>query len=397
MPDLTAALARLAVTVGANVADGQTVIVNAKLGQEPLARAVAAAAYDAGAHLVDVSYADPHVYLARLEHAQDAALGKVLPWVRRRPGDLAEEQGAMISLSGPAAPGLLDGVDSGRIGRDAVAIKEGLEVIADRAISWTIVPGPHAAWARLAHPELEEAAALERLWGEIAHVCRLDEPDPAQAWTTRAQELKSAARKLMDADLDALHYTGPGTDLTVGLLPAVRWTGGDFETKWGRRHIPNLPTEEVFTSPDPERTEGHVTSTKPLLVSGRAVIGLRMRFADGRAVEVDADEGADLMRELVQRDDGATRVGEVALVDRSGRIGPTGTVFHDTLLDENAASHIAIGGGFGLLTDDEGSRRRINLSGVHTDFMIGGPELDVTGVTRDGREIPVLMGERWAI
>ena len=397
MRDATAALAQLAVSVGANVAEGQTVIVNAKLGQEPLARAVAAAAYDAGAHLVDVSYADPFVQLARLEHAPDDALGKVLPWVRRRPLDLAGEQGALISLSGPPAPGLLDAIDSGRIGRDAPAIREHMQVIVDRAISWSIVPGPSPAWARLVHPDLEPDEALMTLWEEIAHICRLDEADPAAAWQARNDELKSAAQRLLDADLDALHYTGPGTDLTIGLLPGLPWTGGSFETKWGRRHIPNLPTEEVFTSPDPVRTEGTVTSTKPLLVSGRAVLGMRVTFEGGRVTKIDADEGADLMRELIRRDADADRLGEVALVDASGRVGPTGTVFHDTLLDENAASHIAIGSGFPLLTEDAALRDRINISGVHTDFMIGGPEIDITGVTRDGREIPVLMGEKWAI
>lgn len=397
MPAATAALAQLAVTVGANVSVGQTVIVNAKLGQEALARAIAVAAYDAGAHLVDVSYADPHVQLARLEHAPDDAMGKVLPWVRRRPLELAEVQGALISLSGPAAPGLLDAVDSGRIGRDAVAIKEGIEVIADRAISWSILPGPTEPWASLVFPDLDGPAALEQLWKEISHICRLDEDDPAAAWRARSDDLAAAAVRLGEAELDSLHYLGPGTDLTVGLLPGVRWSGGGFETKWGQRHLPNVPTEEVFTSPDPARTEGLVTSTKPLLVSGRAVLGLKVRFEGGRAVQIDADEGADLLRELVQRDEDANRLGEVALVDQSGRIGASGTVFHDTLLDENAASHIALGAGFRNLAQDAASGEPINQSGVHTDFMIGGPELEITGRTRDGREIPVLIGERWAI
>ncbi len=177
----------------------------------------------------------------------------------------------------------------------------------------------------------------------------------------------------------------------------MHWNGGGFETAWGRKHIPNVPTEEVFTSPDPERTEGVVTSTKPLLISGRAVNGLRIRFEGGRAVQIDADEGAPLLRELVARDKDANRLGELALVDSSGRIGSTGTVFHDTLLDENAASHVALGSGFTHLTDDAEMAARINQSAVHTDFMIGGPDVKVTGVTRDGRELPVLISERWEL
>jgi len=173
--------------------------------------------------------------------------------------------------------------------------------------------------------------------------------------------------------------------------------GGGMTSAEGLRYLPNIPTEEVFTTPDPERTHGVVASTKPLLVSGRTISGLRMRFEGGRAVQIDADEGASLIRELVRRDVDADRLGEVALVDSSSRIGRSGLVFHDTLFDENAASHIAIGGGFPHLTADEQTAARVNASGIHTDFMIGGPELTVTGTTRDGREIPVLMQQDWAL
>lgn len=383
--------------MGANIAPGQTVVVNAKLGQEPLARAIAAAAYDAGAHQVEVNYGDPQVQLARLQGAPEEALGEVIPWVRERPLKLAELQGSLISLSGPVAPGLLDSVDPSRIGRDTVALRESMEVLDRRALNWTIVPGPNPAWAKLVHPELDDAAAYARLWEEIAHICRLDEEDPVAAWQARSDELTGAARRLSASGLDALHFSGPGTELTVGLLPGVQWSGGNFETAWGRVHLPNLPTEEVFTSPDPERTEGHVTSTKPLLVSGRAVEDLRIRFAGGRAVKVDASTGAALVRELIQRDADASRLGEVALVDGSGRIGPTGSVFHDTLLDENAASHLAFGAGFQHLATDPAARARINESAVHTDFMIGGPGIQVTGRMPDGSEIPVLIDGQWKL
>jgi aminopeptidase len=395
MTDYASALASLTVRAGANLAPGQTVVLNASLGQEPLARAVTAAAYDAGAHQVEVHYADPYIQFARLEHAPDEALGEVIPWVRQRPGQLAEMGGSIIHLSGPAAPGLLDDIDPARIGRDTVPLVEWMKVIDDRAVNWTIVPGPNGRWAKLVHPELSDQEALERLWGEVAQVCRLDEEDPVAAWWARATELGDAATRLQSAGLHSLRFVGPGTDLMVGLLPGVAWKGGSLETACGRRHIPNLPTEEVFTSPDPERTEGVVTSTKPLLVSGRAVNGLRVRFEGGRAVQIDADEGAPLLRELMQRDADANRLGEVALVDSSGRVGPTGTVFHDTLLDENAASHIALGAGFRHLAADDQTAVRINSSAVHTDFMIGGPDVRVTGVTRDGRELSVLAAEQW--
>jgi aminopeptidase len=295
------------------------------------------------------------------------------------------------------APGLLDAVDPGRIGRDTVALRESMEVLARRALNWTIVPGPNRAWAKLVHPDLDDDAAYEKLWAEIAHICRLDEDDPVAAWQARSDGLAGAARRLGSAGLDALHFSGPGTDLTIGLLPGVAWSGGNFETAWGRVHLPNLPTEEVFTSPDPERTEGHVTSTKPLLVSGRAVEGLRIQFEGGRAVDVDARSGAPLLRELIARDADAARLGEVALVDGSGRIGATGSVFHDTLLDENAASHIALGAGFEHLAEHPQPGERINQSAVHTDFMIGGPDVQVTGRTRDGQEVAVLIDGQWKL
>jgi aminopeptidase len=372
------------------------VIVSAKLGQEPIARAVAAAAYEAGAHQVEVQYSDPYVQRARFALAPDEALGSVVPWVRQRPRQLAELQGALISLSGPSAPGLFDDLDPGRIGRDTIALPEWAKVIEEGSVNWTIVPGPTAAWARLVFPQLDDQSALARLWDQIATVCRLDEPDPEAAWWRRSQELSGAAARLDGAKLASLRFRGPGTDLELGLISGVRWSGGGFETAYGRRHIPNIPTEEVFTTPDPERTNGIVASTRPLLVSGRAVTGLRIRFEAGRAVEIDADDGAALLRELVARDPDANRLGEVALVDGSGRVGPTGTVFHDTLLDENATSHIALGSGFAHLASDPSAAEKVNSSAVHTDFMIGGPDVQVTGTTHDGRELPILVDGQWA-
>jgi aminopeptidase len=398
MDSNVSALARLAVDAGANVQSGQTVIVSARLGQAPLAREIAAACYDRGAHQVQVDYSDPWVSRARLQRAPEEALGTVIPWVRERPRQMAEMQAAWIGLSGPPAPGVLDDVDPARIGRDTPALVEWAEVIDRGEISWTIIPGPTEAWARLVYGDAERAP-LATLWRDLADVCRLDEPDPAGAWLQRSAELRQACERLEAAGLDALRFRGPGTDLTVGLLAGMRWHGGGMRTAWGRDHLPNLPTEEVFTSPDPERTEGMVTSTKPLLVSGRVVSGLRIRFEHGRAVQIDADEGAPLLRELVRRDIDANRLGEVALVDGSGRVGRTGRVFHDTLLDENAASHIALGSGFPHLARNGAAAdaERVNSSGVHTDFMIGGSDVEVTGTTRDGRELPVLAGGEWAL
>jgi aminopeptidase len=396
MPDLISALARLAAQAGINATEDQIIVVSATLGQEELARAIAGACYDLGARYVEVNYSDPYVRKVRLTRAPETALGTIPPWSRRKVLDIEESGGATIALTGPVAPHLLDDVDPGRIGRDQVAVPETMEVIGRQRMRWAVIPGPSEGWAKLVFGH-DEPDALAQLWEAIGTICRLDAEDPVGAWRERGTELGEAARRLDGAQLDSLHFSGPGTDLTVGLLEGARWEGGGMTSADGIHYLPNIPTEEVFTTPDPERTHGVVTSTKPLLVSGSTISGLRMRFEGGRAVQVDADQGAELMRELIARDEYANRLGEVALVDSSGRIGRSGLVFHDTLFDENAASHIAVGGGFPHLSADERTAARVNASGIHTDFMIGGPELTVTGTTRDGRELPVLMHQDWAL
>jgi aminopeptidase len=246
------------------------------------------------------------------------------------------------------------------------------------------------------HPDLGEDEALARLDEQIIHVLRLDEPDPIAAWRERADTLVSVAAKLTERGFDALHYEGPGTDLTVGLLRGAEWQAARFETVDGIEHMPNLPTEEVFTSPDPRRAEGHVTATKPLvLIDGTVVRNLRVRFEGGRVSGVDADSAQDVMRTIVERDDGAGRLGEVALVDGEGRIGKLDTVFYDTLLDENAASHIALGQGFPFLAGER--KGEVNESAIHIDFMIGSEELKISGITPSGEKVLVLHQGAWQI
>jgi aminopeptidase len=396
--DVTDRLADLAVGVGANVQPGQIVAIGSEPGKEALSRAIATAAYQAGAKFVDVSVFDVHIKRARALYADPATLGFVPPWYGERMKMLGELRAAVISLAGPVAPRLMEDIDPQLLGRDMLpAIRESIAVVNDRTTNWTIVPSPTPAWAEMAYPELDPAAALDQLWQHMAHVCRLDEPDPATAWRSRLDALVSAAKKLDELALDAVRFEGPGTDLTIGLLNGSRWTCGSFATADGIPHCPNLPTEEVFTTPDPQRADGTVTSTKPLLVSGAEILGLRVRFEGGRAVEIDADQGAGTLRALCERDEGGVRLGEVALVDREGRIGPLETVFYNTLLDENAASHIALGQGFKFAVNGESDQARINSSEIHIDFMIGGDEVEVTGTTRGGDEVPLLRDGNWQI
>lgn len=390
-------LAKLAVQLGANVQPGQNVLVVSEPGKEPLARAVAEAAYERGAKFVDMYVFDMYFKRARLLHADPETLDYVPPWLGAQVLALGEHRAASIALSGPVAPHLMDDLDPALVGKDMLPwLKEIPEVVEARTTNWTGIPCPTDDWAALVHPGLEPGEALDRLWQEIAHICRVDEPDAAAAWRSRLDQLVEVAGKLDALALDALRYEGPGTDLTVGLFPSSRWQTVRFSTVDGIEHVANIPTEEVFTTPDPERVSGVVRATKPLFTSGTAISGLQVRFEDGRAVGIDAEQGAATLQALAAHDAGAARLGEVALVDRESRIGATDTVFFDTLIDENAASHIALGHGYANAVDDN-DRSRMNSSGIHIDFMIGSNKLAVTGLTRDGGQIPLLRGGEWQL
>jgi len=397
-PPLAGRLAELAVEVGANVQPGQIVTVTADLGMDEVVREVAATAYRRGAQYVDVTFYDPQLKRARIERADADTLGFVPTWYGERVRELGRRHSARVVVTAPSDPDILRGLDPDRLGRDQLpALSEWMDVISERTVNWTIVPYPTRTWARLVYPDLDDDAALDRLQRDIAHVCRLDEADPAVAWRARADELTAVGGRLTALRFDSLHFEGPGTDLTVGLLPSSSWVSGMATTVDGLEHLPNVPTEEVFSTPDPERTEGVVRSTKPLvLVDGTLVRGLEVRFEGGRAVQIDADEGAAVLRSRAARDEGAARLGEVALVDRESRIGKLGRVFYETLLDENATSHIAIGSAYEEAVADE-DVPRVNRSGIHVDFMIGGDDVDVTGITRAGERVPVLRSGAWQI
>jgi aminopeptidase len=390
-------LADLAV-YGANVQPGQLVSITSYIGKEMLTRKIARAAYERGAKYVDVLYFDQWLKRERIAHAAEETLDYVPPWMAERLFHLSDEHAARISLSGPHAPRALEGLDPGRAGRDLLPfLPETGEVVNRMTTSWCIIPVPTPSWAELVYPDDEPEDAYQRLWEDIAHICRLDEPDPSAAWMERSAALKAHAVRLTEQRYDALRLRGPGTDLTIGLLPSAHWAAGDLETVDGRRHSPNLPTEELFTTPDPDRVEGYVSATLPLELSGSIIENIRVEFEGGRAVKIDADSGADALRAVAARDEGASRLGEIALVDGEGRIGPLGRVFYDTLLDENAASHIALGGGYEHPVDDPVEKARVNQSVVHVDFMIGSLDVEVDGITHDGRTVPVLRNGVWQI
>ena len=390
-------LAELLVGFGANLQPGQVVGVTAYLGMEDVTRAIAREAYRRGAKYVDVLWWDQLVKRARLEHADPGTLEFVPPWLGQRLQWLSDERGARISLSG-AAVSAFDGVDPSRLGRDLMPyVAEVPKIVNERTTNWTAGPCPNLGWARRVHPDLEPEAALDKLWEEVVHVLRLDEDDPVRAWRERMEAIVASADRLTERRFDAIHLRGAGTDLTVGLLRSSKWLGADFETVEGLTHYPNLPSEEIFTTPDPARVDGYVTSTMPLEMYGSFIDGIRIEFEAGRAVRADAEVGAEALRAALARDDGASRLGEIALVDREGRIGPLGTVFYDTLLDENAASHIALGNAYSFPVEDPAERERANVSSIHVDFMIGSNEMGVDGITPDGDRVPVLRGDSWQV
>jgi len=391
-------LAELAVDFGANVQPGQIVAITSYTGKEVITREVVRAAYERGARYVDVLYFDPWVKRERIAHAPEESLSEVPPWLIDRLEWLSEKHAARITLNGPAAPQALDGLDPGRAGRDQIPyLPNSGAVVNRRTTNWCIVPSPTVDWARQVYPGVPAEDAYERLWEAVVHVCRLDEADPEAAWLERMGKLKSVATRITDRRFDAIRLHGEGTDLTIGLFRSSEWHAAEFETVDGLRFYPNIPSEEMFTTPDPTRVEGYVTTTMPKELYGSIVDGIRLEFEAGRVTRIDAERGGDALRAATERDEAASYLGELALVDGDGRVGALGTVFFETLLDENAASHIALGNGYEFTVLDDAERERVNRSEIHVDLMVGKPELHVDGITAGGEAVPLLRNGAWQI
>jgi aminopeptidase len=392
--------ARLTVRVGLNLQPGQTLGINALIEHAPLARAIARAAYEAGARFVDVFYSDQHVRRAHIAEAAESQLGYSPPWLVTRLRSLGEVGGALAAITGNPEPELYADLDGERVGKARMrdVAEESLK-LTDGLCNWTIVAYPNDGWAQTVLGEPD----VERLWAAVATAVRLDEPDPVAAWREHIARLQQRALSLNERRFDHLRYRGPGTDLTIGLHPDSQWQAALDESR-GIEHVANMPTEEVFTTPDARRVEGTVRSTLPLQIQGNIVRDLEVRFEGGRAVEIRAGSGEEVMRTHAATDDGASRLGEVALVDGHSRVGQTGLVFYDTLFDENASSHIALGAsivqavlGASEQTVEERHERGVNHSSIHTDFMIGSNELEVDGITADGEAVPILRKGDWLL
>lgn len=396
--------ADLAIRVGVNLEEGQPLIISALIEHVDVVRAAVKAAYAAGASYVEVNYSDQHVRKELVRHVSDELLTWTPPHRLLQIKDMAENKGAFLLITGDPEPELFNDIDPARVGKARMneLSTESSRQVNEQLVNWAIVSCPNEGWAE----SVFGAPDTDKLWDAVARATRLYEEDPVASWWAHVNELGARADAMNAKGFDALRFVGDGTDLTIGLLEGSKWMSARFETAWGRRHVPNLPTEEIFTSPDLRRTEGTVTSTRPLQVPGAGITvrDLKIRFENGKAVDVQASSGGEVIEAQLAADDQAAFLGEVALVDKASAVGRTGVTFGNTLFDENATCHIAYGSGFQFCVDgadgktpEEQIEMGLNHSLVHTDFMIGGPGVTVTGITREGDEVPVIVHDEWRL
>ncbi len=398
-------LAQVAVKVGVRIARGQELLMTAPLEAVPLARRITEHAYRAGAALVTTLYSDEQAVLTRFELAPDESFDRSTPWLFDGMAAAFRSGAARLAIRGDD-PSLLARQDPNKVSRanraQSNAYRPALELITDFAINWNIVPFATPAWARAVFPALSEDAAVARLWDAIFAAARADGADPFAAWQAHNAALRARTVFLNARRYAALRFRGPGTDLTVGLADGHAWCGGEAPAKNGIVCNPNIPTEEVFTTPHKDRVDGSVASTKPLSYMGTLIKDIRVRFERGRIVEASATAGDEVLRRVLDTDEGARRLGEVALVPYSSPISQSGLLFFNTLFDENAASHIALGQAYSECFVDSGkaskealAARGANASLIHIDWMIGSSQVDVDGVTADGHAEPLMRRGDW--
>jgi aminopeptidase len=398
-------LAKIAIEVGLGLAEGQELLISASLDAVALVRRITEHAYRAGASLVTVFYSDDEATLARFHYAPDASFDRAATWLHNGIAEAFRSNVARLGIAG-SNPALLAKEDPEKVGRANRALSKAsrpaMELVTRHAINWTIVAAATPAWAAAVFPEEVEAAAVGKLWDAIFAASRVDAPDPVAAWRAHDEELRRRAASLNDRRYSALHFRGPGTDLRVGLAEDHLWMGGGTTAGNGLACIPNIPTEEVFTTPHCKQVEGTVASTKPLSYQGTLIEGIRVRFAGGRVVESHATRGETVLRKMLETDEGASQLGEVALVPHSSPIAKSGLLFSNTLLDENAASHIALGQAYSTCirggdTMDAASlaKKGANDSLIHVDWMIGSGQIDVDGIKINGAAEPLMRKGEW--
>lgn len=399
-------LAQLAVKVGVNLQPGQRFIIRAPLEAAPLVRLIAAKAYQTGARLVDVIWADDALALIRFEHAPRDSFAEYPTWLAAGLNEIAQTGGAVLSIVG-SNPDLLKEQDPELVALTQKVHRTELgpfysQIMKD-GLNWSIIAQPTPDWAAKIFPNDAPGQQMANLWEAIFRITRADQPDPLAAWQAHTASLAARRDILTAKQYTALHYRAPGTDLTVGLPEHHVWHGGDKDTLTGIRFIPNMPTEEVFSMPHKGRVNGVVSSSLPLSYAGVLIDDFSLRFEHGRAVGVSAKRGEATLQRLIDSDEGAARLGEVALVPHSSPIAQSGILFYNTLFDENAANHLALGRAYRFclkdgpaMTDEEFAAAGGNNSLTHVDFMIGSAAMDIDGVRADGSVEPLMRAGEWA-
>ena len=399
-------LAEVAIQVGLQLQRGQDLVMTAPVAAMPLVRLITKHAYKAGAGLVTTLYSDEDTTLSRYAYAPDESFDRASDWLFKGMAEAFAGGAARLAISGDN-PMMLSAQDPAKVARankaNSIAYKPALEKISNFDINWNIVSYPNPSWAKLVFPNDPEEVAVEKLANAIFAASRVDVADPVAAWKEHNANLARRSAWLNGERFAALHFTGPGTDLTVGLADGHLWCGGASEAKNGVTCNPNIPTEEVFTTPHALRVEGHVSSTKPLSHQGTLIDNIQVRFEGGRIVEAKASRGEEVLNKVLDTDEGARRLGEVALVPHSSPISASGVLFYNTLFDENASCHIALGQCYSgcfvddtKLTPEQIRAQGGNSSLIHIDWMIGSGQVDIDGVRADGSRVPVMRKGEWA-
>jgi len=398
-------LAEVAVRVGLGLERGQELIISASLDSLDLARRITEHAYRVGASQVTTLFSDDEATLMRYRFAPDASFDYASAWLYDGLAAAFKSGAARLAIAG-ANPSLLSKEDPDKVSRANGALsrayRPALEMIARHAINWTIVASATPAWASAMFPHETSEAAIDKLWDAIFRVSRINESDPVESWKKHDADLHKRAAYLNEKRFAALQYRGPGTDFRLGLADDHLWLGGGTTAGNGLYCVPNMPTEEVFTTPHKNRADGTVTATKPLSYQGTLIDGIQVRFEKGRIVEINASKGKEVLEKLIATDEGAGRLGEVALVPHSSPIASSGLLFFNTLFDENAASHIALGQAYSsclrdgdTLTPEQLASKGANSSLIHVDWMIGSDQIDIDGITASGEADPLMRKGEW--
>jgi len=398
-------LAELAIKTGVALQKGQDLLLTAPIEALPLVRRVAVHAYKAGANIITPLFSDPDITLSRYLHASDESFDKAPNWLFNGMGEAFDNNTARLAIVGED-PLLLSNQDPDKVGRankaTSIAYKPARERITRFDINWNIISWPGKAWAIQMFPELNPKEAQSRLADAIFSASRVDGLDPISEWEKHNVNLKKWSDWLNNKNFDSLHFKGPGTDLTVGLAEDHEWMGGASMAQNGVICNPNIPSEEVFTTPHSQKVDGEVCATKPLSHQGSLIENIKVKFEKGKIIEAHASKGEEVLLKVLDSDEGARRLGEVALVPDNSPIAQTGLLFYNTLFDENAACHIALGQCYTKcfknqnLTKEEIISKGGNSSMIHIDWMIGSNQVDIDGIEQDGKKIPVFRKGQWA-